>query len=144
VCERPSGPQSRSRYACLAAGDGGDDGDFGVGREGGGEAACVAHVFFADEDVDVFADLALFVDDAIANAGMKGIEKRQGVGKNSRRLFNSDFAAAAGKFAQRARNMKSDGHDQVFFLERDIDWDRERDLLRDEGVFSRAKPEVAG
>ena len=60
---------------CLTAGDSGDDGDFGVGREGGGEAAGVAHVFVADEDVDVFADLAFFGDDAIANAGIERIQK---------------------------------------------------------------------
>ena len=63
-----------------AAGDSGDDGDFGIGRKEGCEAAGVTHVFFTDKNVDVFADLALLVDDAIANAGMKGIKKRQGVG----------------------------------------------------------------
>jgi len=57
-------------------------------------------------------------------------------------MFEPDFATTGGKFAQCARNVKGDGHDQLFFLEREIDWDRERDLLRDEGDFSRE--ELAG
>ena len=67
--------EERGNQNCLTAGDGGDDGDFGVGREGSGETSGVADIFFADENVDVFADLALLVDDAIANAGMKGIQE---------------------------------------------------------------------
>src|SRR5256885_17162588 len=64
-----------------AAGDGGDYGDFGVGREGSGEAAGVADVFVADEEGDVFADLALFGEDAVANAGGEGVKGRQSVGE---------------------------------------------------------------
>jgi hypothetical protein len=60
----------------LAARDGGDDGDFGVGREGSGEAAGVADVFVADEEVDVFADLALFSEDAVADAGVERVKSR--------------------------------------------------------------------
>jgi len=58
----------------LAAGDGGDYGDFGGRREGSGEAAGVADVFVADEEVDVFADLALFGEDAVANAGVERVK----------------------------------------------------------------------
>jgi len=96
---------------CLAAGNGRDDGNFGVRWEDGSEATGVAHIFFADENVDVLADLALFVDDAIADAGMKGIEKRQGVGKNSWGLFEANFATPAGKFTQCARNVEGYRHD---------------------------------
>ena len=65
-----------------AAADGGDYGDFGVGRKGSGEAAGVADVFVADEEVDVFADLALFGDDAIADAGVERVKSGQGVGES--------------------------------------------------------------
>src|SRR5262249_43910930 len=111
-----SNPQSQERLCyqyrkCLAAGDGGDDGNFRVGREDGSKSTSVTHVFFADENVDVLADLTLLVDDAIADAGMKGIEKRQGVGKNSCGLFESNFPSPPGKFAQGAWNVEGYGHD---------------------------------
>ena len=93
-----------------AAGDGGDYGDFGVGWEGSGEAAGVADVFVADEEVDVFADLALFGENAIANARVEGAEGRQGIGECGRRLLNLDYAATCGKFAQGAGDVKRCGH----------------------------------
>jgi hypothetical protein len=53
------------------AADGGDDGNFESFADGSGEAAGVADIFVSDEDVDVLADLALFVHDAVADAGME-------------------------------------------------------------------------
>jgi hypothetical protein len=64
------GDRGRRRHASSSA-DGGDDGNFESFADGSGEAAGVADIFVSDEDVDVLADLALFVDDAVASAGME-------------------------------------------------------------------------
>jgi hypothetical protein len=64
------GERGRRRHASSAA-DGGDDGNLESFLDGSGEAAGVADIFVSDEDVDVLADLALFVDDAVAGAGME-------------------------------------------------------------------------
>ena len=95
-----------------AAGDGGDDGDFGVGGKGCGEAAGIANAFVADEDVDVFADMALLGDDAIANTGVKRIQGGESVGDEAWRFGQFDFAAAFGELAQGAGDVKDDGHGQ--------------------------------
>ena len=68
------GGRRRTRHASSAA-DGGDDGNFESFAEGSGEAAGVADIFVSDEDVDVLADLALFVDNAVADAGMERPER---------------------------------------------------------------------
>ena len=99
------------RATCYsAAGDGGDDRDFRVGRERSGKAAGVADVFIADEEIDVFADLALFGENAVANAGVEGVKGGQGIGESGGRLLNLDYAATAGKFAQSAWDVKRYGH----------------------------------
>jgi hypothetical protein len=70
-CRRErGGTQSMS-----SAADGGDDGDFQSFADGSGEAAGVTNIFVSDEDVDVLADLALFVDDAVTDAGIKRPER---------------------------------------------------------------------
>ena len=94
-----------------AAADGWDDGDFAVGGEERGEAAGIANVFVADEDVDVLADLALLGDDAVANAGVERVKGRQRIGQDFGRLLHLDTAAASGKFTQRAWDVKDHWHD---------------------------------
>ena len=66
--------RGRPRHASSAA-DCGNDGNFESFADGSGEAAGVADIFVSDEDVDVLADLALFVDDAVADAGMERPER---------------------------------------------------------------------
>ena len=92
------------------AADGWDYGDGGVGGEGRGQAAGVADGFVADEDVDVLAELAFFVEDAVAQAGIGGEEELQGFEKRGGRAGELHFAALAGKIAERARDVDGDAH----------------------------------
>ncbi len=94
----------------LPAADGGDDGDGGVGGEGSGEAAGVADGFVADEDVDMLAELAFFVEDAVAQAGIHGEEQLQSFEKQGGRAGDLHFAALLGIIAERAGDVDSDAH----------------------------------
>src|SRR5690348_4497509 len=69
------------------------------------QASCVADVFVSDEDVDVLAHLALLVDYAVAQAGMKCPEECEGVSDGSDRECDLDRGTAGGEFAQGSGNM---------------------------------------
>ena len=71
------GRRGRGRPArrTSSAADGRNDGNFESFGDGSGEAAGVADIFVSDEDVDVLADNALFVDDAVADSGMERPER---------------------------------------------------------------------
>lgn len=100
----------RLKSVLLAAADSGDDGDGGVGGEPGGEAAGVADGFVADEDVDVLAELAFFVEDAVAQAGMNGEEELQSFEKRGGGGGELHFAALLGKIAEWAGDVDRDAH----------------------------------
>src|ERR1051326_578688 len=101
----------KNACATSAAADGGDDGDLGVLVEFGGKAAGIARVFVADEEVHVFADLALFGEDAIAEtrmAGEQGIERvAQSCGT---RKIHDDLIGAAGERVQAAGYVNRNRH----------------------------------
>jgi hypothetical protein len=63
-----------------SAADVGNYPDFGVGGHWAQQAAGVADVFFADKNIDVFADVALLGGDAVAQRGVEEPEGGEGVG----------------------------------------------------------------
>src|SRR5690242_16653653 len=67
-------------------------------------------MFAAYEDVDVLADLALLVGDAIANPGIERPECGQGIGDGRRKSVDFDRTAAGGEFAECAGDVKRDWH----------------------------------
>ena len=73
-------------------------------------------MFAAYEDVDVLAELALLVGDAVANAGIERPEGGQGVGDGRGRSVDFDRAAATGEFAKRAGDVKGDRHGYFLVL----------------------------
>jgi hypothetical protein len=125
----------RRRHATSAA-DGGDDGNFISFANGSGEAAGVTDIFAADEDVDVLADLALFVDDAVTDAGMERPERGQGIGDGAASERDLDSRASGGEFAQRSGDVDGDGQSYLLVLRRDFcrldDFNEEANLEADE------------
>ena len=79
--------------AVQTAADGGDYGDGGVGGEGCGQATGVADGFVADENIDVFAEVAFFGEKAIAQAGVGGPEGLQSLQKRGGRARELNFTA---------------------------------------------------
>ena len=96
--------------AVQTAADGGDYGDGGVGGEGCGQATGVADGFVADENIDVFAELAFFGQKAIAQAGVSGPEELQSLQESGGRAGELNFSALLRKIAKRAGDMHSDAH----------------------------------
>jgi hypothetical protein len=119
-----------------SAADGGDDGDFQSFVDGGGEAAGVADIFVSEEDVDVLADLALFVDDAVADAGIERPERGERVGDSAASKGNLDSSASGGEFAQGSGDLDGDGQNYLLVVRRDFcrldDLDVEADFEADE------------
>ncbi len=96
--------------AVQTAADGGDYGDGGVRGEGSGQAIGVADGFVADENIDVFAEVAFFGEKAIAQAGVSGPEELQSLQKRGGRAGELNFTALLRKIAKRAGDMHSDAH----------------------------------
>lgn len=94
----------------LAAADIGNDGDFSGREQRRGEAASVADGFVADEYVDVLANVAVFRENAIAQAGMFLPESFESIAKHWVRTFDKNFTVPASKRAQRSRNVDGDAH----------------------------------
>ena len=96
--------------ALQPAADSGDYGNGGFGGEGCGQATGVADGFVADENIDVFAEVAFFGEKAIAQAGVSGPEELQSLQKRGGRASKLNFTALLRKIAKRAGDMHSDAH----------------------------------
>ena len=76
--------------------------DLRVGADLGRQAAQRARVFAVDEDVHVAAELALFVEHPVADAGMLARESFYNFRNGDARIVlerQGDYIAAAGPFA---------------------------------------------
>jgi len=111
---RESGGPSRlwfNKTAALhAATNGGDYRDGGVGAEGSGQAAGVADRFVADEDIDVFAELAFFGEKAVAQSWVSGSEELQSFKKRGGRSRELNFSTLLRKIAKRTGDMYGNAH----------------------------------
>ena len=131
--------------AVQTAADGGDYGDGGVRGEGSGQAIGVADGFVADENIDVFAELAFFGENAIAQAGVSGPEELQSFQKSGGRAWELDFAALLRKIAKWAGDMYGDAH---LLFPRDLPERRalftaeDLERLPDAGAFVRGLAEA--
>ena len=146
-CE--SGGPSRLRVnktaALQTAADGGDYGDGGVGGEGSGQATGVADGFVAYENVDVFAELAFFGENAIAQSWVSGPEELQSLQESGGRASELNFTALLRKIAKRAGDMYDDAH---LLFPRDLPERRalftagDLERLADGGAFIRGLAEA--
>src|SRR5690242_8851439 len=99
----------RHLRTCSAA-DGRDDRDLGAVLQGRLQAAGIAGVFVADEDVDVLADLSLLGNDAVADRRILFPQRLQGRGESGGGMFEDDPAFASGEGSQGAGYQKSHRH----------------------------------
>jgi DNA-binding CsgD family transcriptional regulator len=96
--------------------DGGDDAhDLAVGDRGG-QAVEEADVLLGDEHVDEAADLAVAVEDALGDAGMRAFQAGEHLGQRPR--VERDLRGAAGEGAQLGGDADGDGHGARFLRER--------------------------
>jgi hypothetical protein len=129
------GLPTRAHAAMSSAADGGDDGNFESFADDSGEAAGVADIFVSDEDVDVLADLALFVDDAVADTGMERPERGERVGDGAASEGDLDSSESGGEFAQGSGDVDGDRQGYLLVIRRDFcrleDFDVEVDFDAD-------------
>ena len=96
--------------AVQTAADGGDYGDGGVRGEGSGQAIGVADGFVADENIDVFAEVAFFGEKAVAQSRVRGPEELQSFKKRGGRSRELNFSTLLRKIAKRAGDMYGNAH----------------------------------
>src|SRR6266436_6593939 len=105
-----TGRELAMESSCLPAANSGNDGNLRGGGHGSGESSGVADGFVAHKDVDVLAELAFFIEDAVAQAGICTPQECEGIAKRRGRAGELDFAAPLGKAAQWTRDVHGDAH----------------------------------
>ena len=66
-----------------------------AGWDGGRQAVGEADSFFADKDIDVLANLALLVQDAVLQGGMEAPQRGEGLAYGAWRTLQKDLAASS-------------------------------------------------
>src|SRR2546423_15369443 len=94
--------------AGLAAGDGGDDADDLTRGDRRLEVLQEADVLVGDEHVDEAAEAAAVVEDPLAEAGVRDVERLQDRG--DRRALDARLRCAAGERTQLRGDPNRDGH----------------------------------
>ena len=94
--------------AALASGDRRDDTDFVAFFNGGILVVEEADIFIVEEDVDEAADVALFVTDALGQAGIGLFEAVENLG-DCVAVGRNDFFFS-GEFTERCRDTNGCGH----------------------------------
>ena len=97
-------------YFCLvklSSGDGGDDADFVALFDGGVLIFEETDVFIVEEDIDEAADIALFVTDALGEAGIGFLEAGEDVGDGGA-VGGDDFVFSS-EFTERGRDANGVG-----------------------------------
>lgn len=103
----------------MSTADGRNNPNLRFFHDGRREAADVADVLVAHEDVDVLADLTLFVNKAVLYAGVERPKSGQSVCDSSGGQGDFDGAASGGEFAQSSGDVDGDRHSYLRVERRD-------------------------
>ena len=107
ISQRQGGDDSKIR--ALASGDRGNDTDFVTFLNGGILVVEEANILVVEEDVNEAANVALFVTNALGQAGIGLLKAHENLGDCV--AVGRDDLFFSGKFAERCRDTNGCGHD---------------------------------